>query len=389
MKSLSRRNLLKSMSMVTGGVLASPLMGLDDWGRQLHMPEIDRHAPLSKPVTAITLGAGNRGNVYGNYAAKYGDRLDIVGVAEPIKVRNDKYCELHNIDEKNSFVTWEHVFEVPKFADAIIITTPDDLHYGPCMKALAMGYDVLLEKPIAPTEEECRDIRALAQKTGRIVAVCHVLRYAPYFINLRKLIQSGSIGELMSIAHFEPIEHVHMAHSFVRGKYSAMKIYHRDRQRTYVCDLPDDKSKHEEAILEYLRTTNYGRCVYQMENDQPDHYVAKMQFAGGITAAFSMEAFTSYHGRRTRIMGSHGDIVGDMNKYIHTDFLTGEKTEWSMTSDGHGGGDWNLAADWVQAVAKQDKSLLSSSIGASIESHLMAFGAERSRLEGKIENINI
>jgi len=455
MKSLSRRNLLKSMSMVTGGVLASPLMGLDDWGRQLHMPEIDRHAPLSKPVTAITLGAGNRGNVYGNYAAKYGDRLDIVGVAEPIKVRNDKYCELHNIDEKNSFVTWEHVFEVPKFADAIIITTPDDLHYGPCMKALAMGYDVLLEKPIAPTEEECRDIRALAQKTGRIVAVCHVLRYAPYFINLRKLIQSGSIGELMSIAHFEPIEHVHMAHSFVRGNwhnskattpiilakschdmdilrwlvdkpiekisafgdlswfhegrkpegatarcmdgcavestcpYSAMKIYHRDRQRTYVFDLPDDKSKHEEAILEYLRTTNYGRCVYQMENDQPDHYVANMQFAGGITAAFSMEAFTSYHGRRTRIMGSHGDIVGDMNKYIHTDFLTGEKTEWSMTSDGHGGGDWNLAADWVQAVAKQDKSLLSSSIGASIESHLMAFGAERSRLEGKIENINI
>jgi predicted dehydrogenase len=58
-------------------------------------------------------------------------------------------------------VTWEHVFERPKFADAIIISTPDDLHYGPCMAALRLGYDVLLEKPISPSERECREILAL------------------------------------------------------------------------------------------------------------------------------------------------------------------------------------------------------------------------------------
>ena len=52
--------------------------------------------------------------------------------------------------EENRFDTWEDVFNRPKFADAVIITTPDNLHYGPCMKALELGYDVLLEKPIAP-----------------------------------------------------------------------------------------------------------------------------------------------------------------------------------------------------------------------------------------------
>ncbi len=62
------------------------------------------------------------------------------------------------IDDKNRFDTWERVFERPKFADAVIITTPDNLHYAPCMKALEMGYDILLEKPIAPTEKECRNI---------------------------------------------------------------------------------------------------------------------------------------------------------------------------------------------------------------------------------------
>jgi len=454
-KQFSRRNILKSISMVTTGLLASPLAGMDQWGHRFHLPDYSKNSTLDKPVTAITLGAGNRGNVYGNYAHTYGDQLSIVGVAEPIKIRNQRYCEKHNISSDRSFVTWEHVFEVPKFADAIIITTPDDLHYGPCMKALEMGYDILLEKPIAPTEQECRDIHELTQKTGRIVAVCHVLRYAPYFINLRNLIQQGAIGNIMSVAHFEPIEHVHMAHSFVRGNwhdskkttpiilakschdmdilrwligkpikkvsafgdlswfksdnkpkgstsrcmdgcavesscpYSAMKIYYRDRQRTYVFDLPDDESKHGDAILDYLKKTNYGRCVYQMENDQPDHYVMNMVFEEGVTASFNMEAFTSYHGRRTRIMGSHGDIVGDMSKYEHTDFLTGEKTVWDMASDSHGGGDWNLVADWVQAVAKQDKSLLSSSIDASIESHLMGFMAEKSRLGGKIEAVDL
>lgn len=450
---LTRRQLIKTLGAASGALLSLPLVGHDESGRVLHLPGHSQYPPIGKAVTAITLGAGNRGNVYGNYAAKYPDRLDIVGVAEPIGIRNDRYCELHNIPLEYSFDTWEQVFEQPKFADAIIITTPDDLHYGPCMAALAMGYDVLLEKPIAPTEAECRDILALAQKTGRIVAVCHVLRYAPYFIELRKLIQEGKIGDIVSVQHFEPIEHVHMAHSFVRGNwhnskettpiilakschdldilrwiidkpcervaafgglkwfreankpegatarcmdgcavekecpYSAMKIYYRDRQRTYVFDLPEDQEQHGEAILEYLRTTNYGRCVYQMENDQPDHIIANLEFTDGVTASFSMEAFTSYHGRRTRIMGSHGDIVGDMRQFEHTDFLTGKKTRWEMSTDGHGGGDWNLLADWIQAVATQDKSILSSSIDASVESHIMGFTAEKSRVKGTVEDI--
>jgi len=55
-----------------------------------------------------------------------------------------------------------------------------------------------------------------------------------------------------------------------------------------------------------------------------------------------------------------------------------------MKTDGHGGGDWNLVADWIQAVAKRDKNLLSSSIDASVESHLMGFAAEKSRLGGEV-----
>ncbi len=454
-KPVSRRRMLQMLG-ITAGAAVMPVSSFarDEEGNPILLPENNFPVP-DKPVTAIVCGAGNRGNVYGDYALAYPAKLDIVGVAEPISIRNERYAAKHAIKEENRFVTWEDVFKKPKFADAVIITTPDNLHYGPCMEALKMGYDVLLEKPISPSEKECRDILALAKKSGRIVAVCHVLRYAPYFVKLRELIQGGAIGEVISVQHLEPIEHVHMSHSYVRGNwhndkqttpiilvkschdldilrwmigkpcksiaafgdlkwftkknapagsterctdgcsvegacpYSALDIYYRKRQRNYVFDLPEEKDKQAEYVLQQLKTTNYGRCVYRMDNDQPDHYITSILFDDNVTASFSMEAFTSYEGRRTRVMGSHGDITGDMTSFTITNFKSGKKEEWKETTDGHGGGDWRLAENWVQAVSSRDPSLLTSTIDQSIESHVMGFMAEESRKQKKIMDVKL
>lgn len=452
----SRRDALRLLGLSAAvTTIPASLEARDEHGNPILLPDNKNYKKLDKPVTAIVCGAGNRGNVYGGYSLAYPDKLDIVGVAEPIAIRNERYAAKHAIKDENRFVTWEDVFKRPKFADAIIITTPDNLHYGPCMKALEMGYDVLLEKPISPSEKECRDILTLAKKTGRIVAVCHVLRYAPYFVKLRELIQSKAIGEVVSIQHMEPIEHIHMSHSYVRGNwhnskqttpiilakschdldilrwmigkpsksihafgdlswftkknapagsterctdgcavegtcpYSALDIYYRKRSWNYVFDLPEDKDKQAAYVLEQLKTTNYGRCVYRMDNDQPDHYVTNILFDDNVTASFSMEAFTSYGGRRTRVMGSHGDIVGDMNSFTITNFKSGKTEEWKETTDGHGGGDWRLAENWVQAVAQRNPALLTSTIDQSIESHVMGFMAEESRKTKKVMDIKM
>jgi hypothetical protein len=164
-----------------------------------------------------------------------------------------------------------------------------------------------------------------------------------------------------------------------------------------VFDLPEDKSKHAEVIMEKLKTTNYGRCVYRMENDQPDHYITSIRFADNVTASFSMEAFTSYHGRRTRIMGAMGDMVGDMTELVVTDFRTGKETKLipkaedveGYKNSGHGGGDWLLVRDFVQAVAHQDPKMLTSTIDESIESHIMGFMAEESRKKNNVMNIKM
>ena len=139
-KYFSRRELLKFLGVAAGST-ALPLssFAFNEKGERILLPANPSHKKISKPVTAITCGAGSRGNVYGNYAVKYPDQLDIVGVAEPIPVRNERYAKKHNIAAENRFNTWEDVFKKPKFADAIIISTPDNLHYGPLHGRIKIG----------------------------------------------------------------------------------------------------------------------------------------------------------------------------------------------------------------------------------------------------------
>ncbi len=88
-------------------------------------------------------------------------------------------------------------------------------------------------------------------------------------------------------------------------------------------------------------------------------------------------------------MGSLGHIMGDMTKFTYYDFATGKEIVWNQSTDGHGGGDWRLVADWLNAVDKQDASLLTSTIDASIESHIMGFMAKKSRKSKTVEEVTV
>lgn len=416
-------------------------------------------AKIDRQISVVVIGYGSRGRTYCSYAQKFPDIVKVVGVSDINPVRREACARLFNIPTEHQFGDFHEILSVPKFADAMIIATPDDIHFEPCMKAMELGYDVLLEKPMAPTEKQCRQLLARSKKTGRILATCHVLRYAPYFIALRQVVKSGAIGEVVNIQHMEPIEFAHMAHSYVRGiwrnsdqstpiilakschdldiirwlvdkpcqsivadgslflfkkenapegapmrctdgcpherncPYSAIKVYKERHAHLHVFDNLDRND--DEAILERLRTTQYGRCVYHCDNNQPDHYVANMVFEGGVTSSFTMDAFTPTGGRRTRIMGTMGMIDGDMESFCLSDFNTRTQKKWNLPVEeiadykgsGHGGGDYALFRDFIEAVAYRDPSKLSSTVDVSIESHLMGFAAERSRKSGKKEKI--
>ncbi len=144
----------------------------------------------------------------------------------------------------------------------------------------------------------------------------------------------------------------------------------------------------EQGVRRALREGPYGRCVYACDNDVADHQVVTIEFDGGVTATLTMSAFTPYVRRRTRIMGARGFLEGDGHQVAVTDFVTGQVTPVPVDDSavvvggGHGGGDFGVIGAFADAVASGDRSLICTGPRESLDSHQMAFAAERSRLTG-------
>ena len=172
-----------------------------------------------KQYTAIVIGAGGRGTTYSNIMEKTPEKFKVVGVAEPIADRRNYIVEKHGIPAENVYDTWETILDRPKFADVAIISTMDRMHKDPAIKAIELGYNLLLEKPVAPTPEDCAEILKAAREKGVKIMVCHVLRYTSAFRSLKKYIKDGLVGEVVSVNHLESVGYAHQSHSFVRGNW--------------------------------------------------------------------------------------------------------------------------------------------------------------------------
>lgn len=176
-----------------------------------------------KPVTAIILGAGSRGATYASFAKEYPDQLQIVAIAEPRRDWLELLAEALNIPQENRFSCWEELLKLPRMADCCFVCTLDDDHTAPAIRAMELGYHILLEKPMSNTEAECRLITETANRTGRTLAVCHVLRYTPFYMTLKKLIDDRKIGQVTTINQIENVGYWHQAHSFVRGNWRTLR----------------------------------------------------------------------------------------------------------------------------------------------------------------------
>ena len=174
---------------------------------------------ISRPVTIAVIGAGARGHGYANFAKHFPDRLKIAAVADPNDFRRNRLAEEHNIPAEKCFRSWEDFCRQPKMCDAVAICTQDSMHEAPAIACAQLKYHILLEKPMAPTAQACRNIVAEVKAAGVLFAVCHVLRYTAYTKMLQEIIHSGEIGDIVSIQHLEPVGYWHQAHSFVRGNW--------------------------------------------------------------------------------------------------------------------------------------------------------------------------
>lgn len=179
------------------------------------------HNPVSatepRRVRVAVIGAGDRGQVYASWIKSNPTRAQLVAVADPLEYRRELVAGAEQ--DVQRFDTWQDLVAQPKVADLAIVATQDAHHSAPAIALAEAGYAVLLEKPIAPTEQECNDIIDAINRTGVMFGICHVLRYTPYTKMVKNAVDSGVLGQIMDIQHLEPVGWWHQAHSYVRGKW--------------------------------------------------------------------------------------------------------------------------------------------------------------------------
>lgn len=210
-------------------------------------------------MKVIILGAGGRGNVYAKYFSENG--VEIAGLADPNTERLHKVANSNGIPEASLYHSWEEVLEKPKFADAVVNATTDHLHYKSTMKAIERGYHILIEKPISPSENECIEMVEAAERKNLIFAVCHVLRYAPFFEKIKELVENGAVGDILNFQLTENVGYWHFAHSFVRGVFRNEKVS---------SPMILAKSCHDLDIISYIMNK---KCVSVMSDGGLTHFV--------------------------------------------------------------------------------------------------------------------
>lgn len=291
-----------------------------------------------KAVTAAIIGAGHRSICYADYSLRHPDKLRIVAIAEPDPVRRRQASRAYNIPEANQFKSYVDIARRPGLCDAAINGTMDRLHYASTMPLIEAGYHVLLEKPIAPTEREVRELIDAANNNKRVVMICHVLRYAPFYRRIKDLLDEGAIGQIMSLSSCENVDYSFMAACFVRGKW-------RQRQTN---PMMLSKCCHDLDIIAWLmsgrqakQVASFGSLQYFRPENAPPGSTERCLGGCRVEPTCPYSAHTNYI-----VQGLSGTYVWESIEHLENP-TTEQKLESLRTDNPYGRCAWRCDNDVV------------------------------------------
>lgn len=328
---------------------------------------------MAKKISVGILGFGGRGISMARAIAEFPDEIYVKAIAEPEENRKQIAVEEYGVAEEFVFNDYNEFLSKGVIVDLLMITTMDNFHYEPLMKALERGYkNILLEKPVSPSMEECIEMTKAAEKYNAHVVILHSLRYNLYYRKMKEIIESGEIGRVMGIRHVEGASLMNYSHAFVRGNWGntrnsapliMAKSCHDTDIITYIigkkykkissfgsliyfveenapegsadrcvdCKYNEEcmysaiplysRKGHEpwygtmvglnnyKTIEEAAQKGEYGRCVYKCDNNLVDNQVMNFEFDDGTTGTFTVTAFDS--GRRTEVQGTLYMLTGN------------------------------------------------------------------------------
>lgn len=217
-------------------------------------------------ITIAVIGLGSRGTNYMRWLKLFNRRrAKIVAICDKTPLKVEEVGKQYKLPADACF-TDEAEFFKEKRADAVWICTQDNDHYRNCMQALAVGYDIMVEKPLSFNVDECMEIERVSREKGLKVVVCHVLRYSNYYGKIKELLRSGELGDIVTINHEENIANFHYAHSYVRGNW------HKLSSATPILMA---KCCHDIDLISWFmegeaeKVVSYGALTYFKEENAP------------------------------------------------------------------------------------------------------------------------
>jgi predicted dehydrogenase len=221
---------------------------------------------VQEVVTAIVIGAGNRGRSYAEFAKIKPSWMKVIGVAEPDFKKRNLFTKAHDIIPENVFEDWKPLAAKGKIADVVFICTLDHQHYEPVIAFAELKYNIFLEKPMSVSIEECTKITAALEKAGTVCAVGHVLRYSPFHRRIKEILDSKELGNILNIQHVEPVGWYHFAHSYVRGNW------HKEKDSTFSLMA---KCCHDVDLLRwwtglsFAKVSSFGSLTWFKKENKP------------------------------------------------------------------------------------------------------------------------
>ena len=327
-----------------------------------------------KVKNIAVFGYGQRGQIYANYALANPEEFKVVAVIEIDESRRRLAKSKHDCP---IFSDYKDFLGANIEADIVAVATQDCDHREHAIACMEEGYDLLLEKPIANTLEDCMAIYEASVRLQRKVVVCHVLRYTPFYQKVKEIISTGMLGDIMTVNMSENVGFYHQAHSFVRGPWRNSKeacpmilakcCHDLDILRWLVGENCEEISSfgglsffkeenapknsaercsychvdsclyrakklyadykwmrgyfccdidNEQVANEALAHSQYDRCVFKCDNDVVDHQVSIFRFNKNITAMHTMTAFSKEIYRDIKVHGTKAELYGIMEKNI-------------------------------------------------------------------------
>lgn len=427
-----------------------------------------------KKIKAAVVGYGNRGQVYADYSLDRPNEIEIVAVIDINRERLDEAKERYNLGESELFTDIDSFLAKKIPADIVINATMDNEHYETGLKILNAGYDMLLEKPITAVPDELIDLEKTAEKLGRRVFVCHVLRYTPFYHTIKQIIADGKIGRIFSLEMNEHVCIAHYLNSYDRGKWNneekcgspmllAKCCHDMDLmcwlnnaaspkevasfgQRAFFCEKnapersteycfdcpierqcafsairnhldwdpmpflvwaglnkPLDEITREEKI-EYLKHSEYGKCAFKTNGNVVDRQNVIVNFSDGSIGTLNMICGSSKAERYIHIVGEKGEIEGKLSEdkltlstyrlndnYCDFDeeiIDVSKKVVNNAKYGGHSGGDFEIMRTLCAFLNGDESSLSLTKIEDSVNGHLCIFGAEVSRKQKRVVEID-